>query len=62
MEHEPPQSPRTALKDSTVNLRLGTGGLQAKVDYRADSPQGSTTSHLHHSLLFPAAHTRGMKH
>ena len=35
-EQEPPQPPRTALKDSRVNFRLGIGGLQAKVDYRAD--------------------------
>ena len=36
MEQEPAISPRIAVKDSRVNFRLGTGGLQAKVDYRAD--------------------------
>ena len=35
-EQEPPRLPYTALKDSGVNFRLGTGGLQAKVDYRPD--------------------------
>ena len=35
-EQEPTRPPRTALKDSRVNFMLGTGGLQAKVDYRAD--------------------------
>ena len=31
-EQEPPQPPHTTLKDPRVNLRLGTGGFQAKVD------------------------------
>ena len=41
MEQESLRSPRTALKDPRVNLRLGTGGLQAIVDHRADAaPKG----------------------
>ena len=28
--------PRTALKDSKVNFRLGTGSLQVKVEYSTD--------------------------
>ena len=35
-EQEPAIPPCTTLKDSRVNFRLGTGGLQMKVDYRAD--------------------------
>ena len=35
-EQEPPRPHRTDLRDSRVNFRLGTGDLQAKVDYRAD--------------------------
>ena len=37
MEQEPPRPPCTARKDLSVNLRLGTGGLQVKVDYAADT-------------------------
>ena len=50
-EQEPTRSPHTAMKDSRVNFRLGTG-LQAKVDYRADPapkippPAPTTTSSL----------------
>ena len=36
-EQEPPQSPRTALKDPRVNLRFGTGSLQVIVDHTADT-------------------------
>ena len=54
-EQEPPQPPPTTQKDPRVNLRLGIGGLQAKVDYRADTapkvPQPAS------SFLIPVAHT-----
>ena len=56
-EQEPAMPAHTALTDSRVNFRLGTGGLQVKMDYRADPALKIPPCSYHHPLLTPAACT-----